>query len=287
MVRCLVAVLVLFFFSSISKSERERAQELTHIVMPFHPRQLNAALENMRNWISFTPCQSQRNVSLIFYLAKSDTASASAELLNQFTTLPLEVKKCFAYVNVTHETELEVGDSYLSGSRVMFEKMVSGKMFYGPKRPSFVMYMEPDCVPVQKYWLDALIDAVKPPNEYFWMKGSSFRGSLGAVHKNPPAYTLLHINGNAVYNVGDGELYSFYRQKVRPFLLKHKASEAYDTNFFKYLLWNPENRPSDYLHLFAYTNVIQNMWHSAYTPDEIFDSRNTTYLVHGGKMKSK
>lgn len=148
------------------------------------------------------------------------------------------------------------------------------------------MYMEPDCVPVRKYWLDAIVDAVRPPNEYFWMKGSSFRGSVSAIYQDPPIYTLLHINGNAIYNVGDGKLYSFYRQKVKPFLLRNGASEAYDSDIFKYLLWNKTNRAQDYLHLFPHTNLIQNMWHSNYSLSEIFSPQNNTVLVHGGRQKS-
>ncbi len=253
--------------------------------MPFHPRQVDSAVENMKTWAQFLPCQAPRNISFIFYLAKKESAAISDHLLQQFNELPLTARCCFQSVSVVYEQELEAHDSYLLGSRLMFEKMISGELDYGDKAPSFVFYMEPDCKPVQNDWLEAIIDAVRPPNEYFWMKGSSFRGSASSIHQNPPIYTLLHINGNAIYNVGDGKLFIFYSLKVRPFLLNHNASEAYDTDIFKCLLWDYKQRVQDYLHLFVHTNKIQNKWHSNFSRKELFGGPfNNTVLVHGGKM---
>lgn len=257
-------------------------QQLTHVVMPFPPAQVGEVIENLNSWITMTPCRVPRNVTLVFYISRNEPEGVGNYVIEHFSRLPTAVKACYDDVRVTFEEKLRDHDSYLYGSRIMFEQMLAGHICYG-KDPSYVMYMEPDCRPIQPFWLDAVIDQVESVPEIFWMKGSVFRGDRRVFSRNPPYYAQIHINGNAIYNVGDKDFFRFYRNQVKPFVAKNDRESAYDMDIFKYLLWGQGQFAANYLHLFHFSNFIQNHWHSPYSKKKVLaESHNETFLVHGG-----
>ena len=107
-----------------------------------------------------------------------------------------------------HEYESADEDTHVKGSRLMFENMLSRN--YEPfKNTSFVFYMEPDVRVIKFFWLNGIINEIGNGN--FWSKGSLFRGDLNKFAKNDkylPNY--VHINGNALYNIGNDEFNLFY-----------------------------------------------------------------------------
>jgi hypothetical protein len=66
----------------------------------------------------------------------------------------------------------------------------------------YVLYMEPDCVPIRPDWLGQLIDQVE--HAHAWIIGSVYRGR-GALARR----WMRHLNGNAVYAVGDSDFQDF------------------------------------------------------------------------------
>ena len=60
----------------------------------------------------------------------------------------------------------------------------------------YVFYMEPDCVPIRSDWLGQLMDRLE--QEDAWIIGSVYRGR-GTINRR----VMRHLNGNAMYAVGD------------------------------------------------------------------------------------
>lgn len=276
----MLGLMILLFLWSCKVSCLE--QQLTHVVMPFPPAQVGETVENMNSWIAMPPCRVPRNVTLVFYISQNEPKGVGKHVLEHFSRLPAAIQSCFDDVRVSFEDKLRERDSYLFGSRIMFEQMLAGHIDYG-KDPHYVMYMEPDCRPIQPFWLDAVIEQVEMVPDKFWMKGSVFRGDRRMLSRNPPYYVQIHINGNAIYNIGDKEFFRFYNNQVKPFIAKNDKEGAYDIDIFKYLLWGQGQFAANYLHLFHFSNFIQNHWHSPYSMQKVLEeSRHETFLVHGG-----
>lgn len=161
----------------------------------------------------------------------------------------------------------------------MFEFMLNG--WLGLQHASYVMYMEPDCLPIRPNWLMILDSLTRWPNQPFWIKGSIFRGQVPNVYRI--IYNLLHINGNAIYNLGDPAFRHFYFDQVRPYIVKFYNEGAYDTDVFKYLLdLGNYNFARQTAHMFQFTDAIQNHWHSNYSISELKAMSEMVVMIHGG-----
>lgn len=268
------------FFSRFVFAE---LRALTQVVMPFHERQLPLVKQNLQSWAQFTPCHTASDpVELVLYAAGSYSAALWADLNGTYHSLPGSVKQCFKTFQITF-AQLGPSDSYLNGTRLMFERMLTKSLGY--KHPvGFILYMEPDCRPVRVDWLGRLQKNVSQDPDPYWVKGSTFRGPSAVLH-SPILHNHLHVNGNAIYNVGDDGLRKFYFETVCPFVKKRSKRSAYDTDFFNYILYNNCEFGSGYLHRFQFTDLIQNMWHSTYSLDELLENSPNTVLVHGGNAK--
>lgn len=260
----------------------DREPRLKHVVMPFHPRQEAQLRENLLSWIRFAPCQSSLDVEFVFFPAADKDEQLEARLMSMFNELPPSARSCFSKGARVFFSALgpSINNDYLIGSRRMFEQMVQNSVGgMNLERPSYAFYMEPDARPVKSDWLYHLDRLCRFPNEPFWIKGSIFRGDPTVI-KSPVAYNLLHINGNALYNLGDPSFRHFYFSLVRPFIERHFYDGAYDTDISKFLL---SLSNFDYVrqvaHKFKLTDAIQNRWHSEYQEDQI----EGAYIVHGGK----
>lgn len=277
---------------------------LTNVVMPFHSRQEPAVLRNLEMWKVFPPCVMDlssvdlssvdpffaldehpggklgRNVSFTFFVSSDVDPELELRLLTAFNALPEDVRGCFRDANVRFSRLSDNDDSYLTGSRKMFEFMLNG--WLGMRDPYYVLYMEPDCLPIRPSWLTLLDSLTRYPSGQFWIKGSIFRGNARAI-KNRIVYNLFHINGNAIYNLGDAGFRHFYFDMVRPYIAKYYNEGAYDTDIFKFLLdLGNYNYARQMAHMFHFTDAIQNMWHSNYSITELKAMSETVVLVHGG-----
>ena len=294
---------------------------LTDVVIPFPMRQEENLYANLDLWRKFPPCADaphpQTKYNLKFYLSGQGDEDLEKRVLAEYGKLPFEaVRDCFDRVTVKSMGLSGASDSYLVGSRLQFEYMLSGALFLddaakkqmnvndvlspmgsqssflAPPWVSHVLYMEPDLRPVSRGWLWRLDETTRyPANEPFWIKGSSFRGSMHAITQ-PVTHNLMHINGNALYNVGSGDCYNFYAQHIRPALVRGRSIAGYDAEFFRIILQSYSSndeistswmRAQKYLSKLVFTNTILNMWHSSWTQAKIAElSSNRALLVHGG-----
>lgn len=256
------------------------SSHLSHVVMPFHQRQIDSVLSNIQTWSRYAPCHYGFKVGLIFFVSGVFDESIQLQLEEAVDS------PCFDPVGVEFAGLQGSDDDYLKGSRLMFERMISKALNYGDNKPSHVFYMEPDCLPIRPYWLDAINKQIVPPNASFWMKGSIFRGNVKSI-SSMVLYNHVHINGNAVYNLENDDFANFYLKLVSPFVnIKYSQNyRAYDTDIFKLLLWDKARNTAQFFHKFQYSDFIQNHWHSEYSLGEILESSPETFLIHGGHAR--
>lgn len=256
------------------------ASHLSHVVIPFHKRQVDMLMKNIQSWSRYQPCEGNFKVGLIFFVSGVPDESLRLKLKESVGT------NCFDSINVEFAGLEGDQDHYLKGTRIMFEQMISKSLNFGEKKPSHVFYMEPDCLPIRPNWLHAINKHVIPPNAPFWMKGSVYRGHAESVSTRF-LYNHVHINGNAIYNIESDEFKDFYSNLVSP-LVRRKYNErnrAYDTDIFKLLFWNNARNTAQFFHKFQFSDFIQNHWHSEYSFKEIRHNSPDTFLVHGGHAR--
>lgn len=289
--------------SPLANEHTVKRARLTNVVMPFHARQEPTVLRNLELWKVFPPCEPDpearqashepffardehpggplgRNVTFTFFVSSDTDPELELRLLAAFNALPEPIRACYSGANVRFSRLSDKDDKYLTGSRKMFEFMLNG--WLGMQEPSYVLYMEPDCLPIRPNWLMILDSITRWPNSPFWMKGSIFRGRTKAL-TNRIIYNLFHINGNALYNLGDPAFRHFYFDQVRPYIKKYYNEGAYDTDIYKFLLdIGNYNHARRLAHLFQFTDTIQNMWHSNYSISGLKAMSEMVVLAHGG-----
>lgn len=269
-------------FKPLSSSEGR----LTHVVMPYHPRQERMVFDNLSSWSNHLPCYPVdpnanfdigKDIELVLFPACAPDKSMETRLRIFYDSLPKEVTKCFQRMTIRFADLGPWNDNYLSGTRLMFEQL------FEIPHSHYIFYMEPDVRPVRNYWLQH-IDA-HTRGEPFWVKGSIFRGDLAqAFHSSFYLPNLIHISGNAIYNASSPELRSFYHEIVRPFIVNYRNTGAYDTDFtialLEVSLW-PVMR--EYVGMFKLDDFLANWWHSDWCKEDVIASSEDTVLVHGGK----
>jgi hypothetical protein len=256
------------------------SSRLTHVVIPLNIKQIDRLKYNILNWKKYFPCTRKNYaVKLVFFfgIPKGSSSLVPIDHIKDFWTY----QKCFSSVNfVNYEFSNNYSDSHVLGSRLMFEHMLAqnDEQF---KDANYIFYMEPDCRPIKMNWLDALARNVDF-NE-FWMKGSIYRGNYD-INYDKYLPNKYHINGNAIYNIGNKYFREFYFKTLRPYIEKHgDSTNAYDTDFFEYIFdLKNYDKVRQIIHNFVFTDTIQNCWHSNYNITEINILYSNTYLVHGG-----
>lgn len=278
--------------------ERKKSLRLTHVIVPFHQSQEKQAIKNMNRWKIYPPCpQSEyqasnldswyrnnkslgRQVDLVFYLNGSPDAKLEGRLRKHYEKeIAKYARGCFRSLQFRWASLPDTDDSYLQGSRLMWEYLVTNKLKLD--NPEYVMYMEPDCLPIRTYWL-SLMDA-RCRGETFWIMGTSYQGSPYVINTRR-LYSMAHVNGNGLYNMVDKGFQDFYFQQVRPYVEKwYPGESAYDLDMFKYIM-DPDNfmTARHLAHHFILSNFIKNYWHSNYTLNEVRAISDYTVLVHGG-----
>jgi len=193
-----------------------------------------------------------------------------------------KVRKCFGGMEIAYSGMTPAQDVYPQGASTQWEMLIGGNVTLA-KKPEYVLYMEPDCVPVRSMWLDVVrthtdgIPLFGPGS--FWIKGSILRGSA-AVGSLSPAMSF-HINGNSIYNLAGSALGNFYRRDVQPFIKNWHGLTAYDTDIYDYLL-NSANYPvtQRIWHKFVPSDFVMNMWYREIEMSEFLAENPNTVLVH-------
>lgn len=266
---------------------------LSHLIVPLHEKQLDALLKNLQTWEKYLPCdlmnpQKNSTVTLVFYFSGLKDPRKEYALMEAFSKN--RAKRCFGQTLVRFAGLRGGKDSYLQGSRLMFEGLLTDSINIKPA--SYIFYMEPDCYPIRAHWLDRLESAVVWPNPPFWVKGSIYHGDTTGPSFNLTTrniYDMVHVNGNAFYNLWDPNFHDWYFNQVRPFIQTYywKKPCAYDTDTFKLLFFVPAIPESRHLlHNFHFTHVIKNYWHTNYSIDAIRLHNPGTVLVHGKQVSS-
>lgn len=108
-----------------------------------------------------------------------------------------------------------------SGPNFLFEAAMGFAASYG----GFTAQVELDCLPIRPGWLDEL-EEVARANERAWVIGSTYSGVRGLEKQLMP-----HLNGNALYKVGDESFLSFLREAWMPGIdlyVRSNPNLAYD-----------------------------------------------------------
>ena len=107
-----------------------------------------------------------------------------------------------------------------AGPNFLFQRLIELAAPQCARRGGFVLQLELDCLPVAPDWIGAT-NAVINDHPTAWVIGSTYagRGLLGADAKS-------HLNGNALYRVGDAGFRRFFARVWMPRLLHQIASRA-------------------------------------------------------------
>lgn len=275
-------------------------QRLTHVVIPFHTSQVARVEANLRLWQTYPPCGREgapphpnAPFHLVLYSSadskkRTYIAELETRLQSAVANLTANALGCFQSIEIQHANLSGSSDTYYKGTRLMIEKLIVGKLrLQFPAQ--YVFYMEPDCLPIRANWLNALDTNVRWPQPTFWMKGSIYRGYNKGVYatRHPPQF--FHINGNAVYNVGDRQFRAWYIRHYRPYVqaASPRKDRSFDTDFWRFL-YDLENImvARQIIHKFVYTELVVNYWKSSYSVAKLRESFTNTYLVHGGYQKA-
>ena len=247
------------------------ALQLTHLVIPFHVKQMNLLKQNLRSWAKYPPCgtlniPTSEQFNLVFYPSSLTVESDLWNLLSEIDT------SCFKSTTIKAGVD---DPEHTRGARLQFEKMLN------EIKGEYVFQMEPDCFPVRSGWLAALNLQCIYPNQEFWMKGSLYRGT---AIKEKNAVQSFHINGNAIYNLHDKDFKQFYFKSLNCFLSQRRNRDArgYDSDIYRYLFdLKYIETNSEIMHKFVVTELIQNRWRSFYSVSELTEKYPSVYLVHG------
>jgi len=276
---------------------------LSHVVMPFHEKQIDRVRTNLQLWETYPPCNTNplhntaktARPTLVFHIAysvkddqPSDIEEVEQQCMQAFESLSDAVKSCFLTAYALMMQLSHYKDSHTLGARLAFEEFLQGKVTSANNETSsYALYMEPDMVPIRENWLMHVITQVEWPIPEFWIKGSIFRGSeIYMVHPGDYKAGMMHLNGNALYNLASDDFRNFYFKKLRPYIrrkYKNHSRGAYDTDFYDYLDYTvnyPVSR--EIFHFFQYTDLIQNHYRSPWSAKQLAAKFPNTVLVHGG-----
>ena len=109
----------------------------------------------------------------------------------------------------------------IAGPNFLFQR----SMDHASECGGFIFQMELDCVPLSGGWIDDL-DRVVARSAGAWVVGGMYNGKFRVNNS-----TRMHLNGNALYNVGDAGFMRFLNETWMPRLLevsKHYPNLAYN-----------------------------------------------------------
>ena len=184
----------------------DSSNKLSHVIIPLHYTQISKLFLIYSNRSLYLPCKEKTSVSLIVLLTGHLNLSIENEIYFELNKSILTTS-CFRSIKIQWAELSGNNNSYAKGTYIMFENVL--KKQYSLSSASYVFWMEPDCIPIKSFWLDAAIQEVSLPNLPFWIKGSQFRGADELLPVNITGFQV-HINGNAIYNLLSSSFKKFY-----------------------------------------------------------------------------
>ncbi|KAJ3221974.1 hypothetical protein HK099_002837 [Clydaea vesicula] len=264
------------------------------IVIPFTEDQEHLIFKNLKvNWLSNKPCNylengheinfpSKNKFDIIFYynkdLKKKSNLMFNLKLIFKHNS---HLKNCFNKIKFFDSNLSIEEDRYPLGASRMFFKL------YNEKSNDFVkngyskfFLMEPDNIPCRKNWLEKLLSEFR--TNQFWMRGSIIRNSNSL---NGLSSFADHINGNSFYNIGDERFVKLVNRLEELFWLDSNLYlDSYDIALFM-LRKERElfsfNEFAETVHMFQYTNTIQNWYRTHINATELCLKEKDTFFVHG------
>lgn len=281
---------------------------LSAIVCPLTPRELQAALKNLAFWADAMPpltgdeTPRASRPKLVFSFNGPPDESLSQPLTDTFDKSPV-LKQSFQTIEVRFCDLAPEKDLYIREGDALYapfgRKAGPNWLFFETMRAlrneaKFVFLMETDCRPVIPGWIGAIQRACVQ-NEDAWIVGSHYCG-VSPLHWS----IARHINGNALYHIGDARFWDFLENRFWPWLNDYIASSmpnlAYDCGWEAYLNrvemeyagsyeWI---RARDILQRFRLSNFVVNIAGAAeqagdyvWTPEEILGRFPGAAIVHG------
>jgi hypothetical protein len=214
------------------------ANPLSAIVCPLIPRELDLAIRNFATWDADLPpgppFPVHEKPRFIFSFNCAPDPSIEQRLRDAFEAAP-RVRDAFAAMEVRFLDLPPEKDKYIrkptgpapkygykSGPNWMFYETM--KALRGEAR--FVFLMETDCVPLVPNWLRRLTRTCQR-HEDAWVLGAHYSGASPLLWR-----VARHINGNALYQVGDPEFWTFLDKILWPWMLDYIEKDdpdlAYD-----------------------------------------------------------
>jgi len=246
------------------------------IVVPCNAGEKDQILTNLRLWadplLKPFAAEPKQKPKLVFVFNNASGRDAAKEIEAEFEERRLGrhfssvvswfldlTGKADAYIR-DYTVQVDE-DGYKAGPNNQFFKTIRAARDLG----RYIFLMESDCIPIRSNWLGRLCEIVNGPEKFFVL-GSAYRGSdtLGQQFNR-------HINGNAVYAVGDSNfqyfLDTFWEPELRRVVRHVDRRIAYDcvldmlfssmqSNFDNDAIW-PIWQSS--AHLFRYSPFIQNL----------------------------
>jgi hypothetical protein len=281
---------------------------LSAIVCPLTVRELPAALYNLRYWNStVTPSTApgsggEGRPRLIYSFNCAPDDDLTRALVDVFEECET-VRRSFETIEVRFCSLPAEKDIYLRegeiGDAPFGRKAGPNWMFYETMRglrdeARFVFLMETDCEPVAADWIEK-IQSICARNEDAWIIGSPYCGA------SPLHWSIArHINGNALYNIGDPRFWTFLDDEFWPWLNGYAATSmpdlAYDCAWETYLnrveMEDASSydwvRARDVLHRFRLSSFVVNIGGAAeqggeylWTREEVVKRFPDVAVVHG------
>lgn len=285
---------------------RDDATLLGAIVCPLIMRELPLAIANMALWQRElrpgAPLPGQARPMLIFSFNCAPDAEAERALREAFAAAPALVED-FAGIDVRFLSLPPERDRYIrkpTGPAPKYGyKSGPNFMFYETMRAlrpeaRFAFLMETDCTPLAPNWLRKIARTCQRHDDA-WVIGAHYSGASPLMWR-----VARHINGNAIYQVGSDDFWTFMDEILWPWMLDyidtHDPDLAYDCAWEAFL----NREEMDYaghhdwvvsrgvLHKFRLTDAIVNVGghaeqsgHYIWTRNQLLARFPAAAIVHG------
>lgn len=225
---------------------------------------------------------------LILYFHRSPTPDV--DILFDIVRYSM-LAQCFNDVSMAYAELTDEQDSYPAGPSIMWYKLMLERVI-DKNAYDYMFWMEKDVIPIRPGWLDFLYYEALFPLD-MWIKGSIFRGTFfneELMKNNSATYQWIgHINGNALYRLGDPYFEAHIRRAWKEF---DPSQIAMDVAIWMVLNLSPSRHNFQeyqrHCHKVVYSSFIQNLafdvtqeWREA-----IRNTYTPTFLIHGNPQSA-
>ena len=278
-----------------SKTQDIRLDVNVAVVIPFHRCQARSQLhKTFEFWHQNPPCMNgpapNVHLSLVFYYSEDLDVEPSIKrkVRALMWGLPKHTRRCFDDVHFLSARLSPMENIYPFGPCHQF---YNAFLLLRNMRFSHWLLYEPDVVPIQAGWGDALLNLSSQNVNCtsWWQLGSwpMYKNKVDKLIVNNVSGKDLHLNGNAVYCLLSPE-FDDYRYRVQITYPPNGCAGpkeftelgGYDHALYRYRLL-PENHLADKFYLFVNDEFIMNFGESSYDVSDVLRKHPSTMLVHG------